>query len=45
MTFANTFPSCDEMAQLTAKMLLEIGAVALNADDPWTLSHNYDVLI
>ena len=38
MTFANAFPSRDEMAQLTAKMLLEIGAVALNADDPWTLA-------
>ena len=36
--FANTFPSPDEMARFTAKMLLEIDAVGLNAQDPWTLA-------
>ncbi len=38
MTFANTFPSDAEMARLTARMLLEINAVGLNADEPWTLA-------
>ncbi|SFU05302.1 orotate phosphoribosyltransferase [Sedimentitalea nanhaiensis] len=33
-----SFPPADEMARLTARMLLEIGAVHLNADEPFTLS-------
>ncbi len=31
-------PSPEEMARLTARMLLEIGAVHFNADDPFTLA-------
>lgn len=38
MTFANSFPSDTEMATLAASMLLEIGAVGLNAKEPWTLA-------
>jgi orotate phosphoribosyltransferase len=33
-----TYPSKDEIARLTARMLLEIGAVHFNADEPFTLS-------
>lgn len=33
--FANTYPSDAEMARLTARMLLEIGAVNFRADEPY----------
>jgi orotate phosphoribosyltransferase len=33
-----TYPPKDEIARLTARMLLEIGAVHFNADEPFTLS-------
>ncbi|WP_316013692.1 orotate phosphoribosyltransferase [Roseobacter sp. HKCCA0434] len=33
--FANTYPSDAEMARLTARMLLEIGAVHFRADEPY----------
>jgi orotate phosphoribosyltransferase len=32
------YPSKDEIARLTARMLLEIGAVHFNADEPFTLA-------
>lgn len=38
MTFPNTFPGREEIAQLTARMLMEIGAVGLNTEEPWTLA-------
>lgn len=34
----STFPARDEIARLTASMLLEIGAVHFNADEPFTLA-------
>jgi orotate phosphoribosyltransferase len=34
----SSYPSPEEMARLTARMLLEIKAVHLNADDPFTLA-------
>lgn len=34
----STYPSKDEIARLTARMLLEIKAVHFNADDPFTLA-------
>ncbi|MGI9388945.1 MAG: orotate phosphoribosyltransferase [Boseongicola sp.] len=34
----SSFPHQDEIARLSAKMLLEIGAVHFNADDPFTLA-------
>ncbi len=34
----STFPARDEMARLTARMLLEIKAVHFNADEPFTLA-------
>lgn len=34
----SSFPPADEMARLTARMLLEIGAVHLNADKPFILA-------
>ncbi|QPH52369.1 orotate phosphoribosyltransferase [Pontivivens ytuae] len=33
--FANTYPSDEEMARLTARMLLEVGAVNFRADEPY----------
>ena len=33
-----TYPPTDEIARLTARMLLEIGAVHFNADEPFTLA-------
>ena len=33
-----TYPPKDEIARLTARMLLEIGAVHFNADEPFTLA-------
>jgi len=33
-----SFPASDEMARLTARMLLEIEAVHFNAEEPFTLS-------
>ncbi|WP_299874844.1 orotate phosphoribosyltransferase [uncultured Sulfitobacter sp.] len=33
-----SFPTADEMARLTARMLLEIEAVHFNADEPFTLA-------
>ena len=33
-----SFPDAAEMARLTARMLLEIEAVHLNAKDPFTLA-------
>lgn len=33
-----SFPAPEEMARLTARMLLEIGAVHLNSDDPFILA-------
>ncbi|WP_118138530.1 orotate phosphoribosyltransferase [Oceanicella sp. SM1341] len=36
--FANTFPDRAEMAELTARMLLEIGAVHFRADEPYTFT-------
>ena len=33
-----SFPPAEEMARLTARMLLEIGAVHFNADEPFTLA-------
>lgn len=33
-----SFPSKDDIAQLTAEMLLEIGAVHFNAEEPFTLA-------
>ncbi|AXI46130.1 orotate phosphoribosyltransferase [Sulfitobacter sp. SK012] len=33
-----SYPPADEMARLTARMLLEIGAVHFNADEPFTLA-------
>ena len=33
-----SYPDAAEMARLTARMLLEIGAVHLNADEPFTLA-------
>ena len=33
-----TYPPSDEIARLTARMLLEIGAVHFNADEPFTLA-------
>ena len=33
-----TFPPHEEIARLTARMLLEIGAVHFNADEPFTLA-------
>ena len=33
-----SYPDASEMARLTARMLLEIGAVHLNADEPFTLA-------
>ena len=34
----SSYPSSQEMARLTARMLLEIGAVHFNSDEPFTLS-------
>lgn len=34
----STYPSAEEMARLTARMLLEIGAVNFNTDEPYTLA-------
>ncbi len=34
----STFPPADEMARLTAAMLLDIKAVHFNADTPFTLA-------
>ncbi|WP_298570267.1 orotate phosphoribosyltransferase [uncultured Aliiroseovarius sp.] len=34
----STFPTKDEIARLTARMLLEIGAVNFNTDEPYTLA-------
>jgi orotate phosphoribosyltransferase len=36
--FANTFPNRDEIARLTAEMLLEVNAVHFRADEPYTLA-------
>jgi orotate phosphoribosyltransferase len=36
--FANSFPDDAEMARLTARMLLEVGAVHFRTDDPYTLT-------
>ncbi len=33
-----SYPAAEEMARLSARMLLEIGAVHLNADEPFTLA-------
>ena len=33
-----SYPAPEEMARLTARMLLEVGAVHFNADDPFTLA-------
>ena len=33
-----SYPSAEEIARLTARMLLEIGAVHFNADEPFTLA-------
>ncbi len=33
-----SYPSADEMARLTARMLLEVGAVHFNSDEPFTLA-------
>ncbi|KAF0676812.1 orotate phosphoribosyltransferase [Profundibacterium mesophilum] len=38
MTIPTSFPPRDEIARLTAGMLLEIGAVHFNADEPFTLA-------
>ncbi|MCK0126969.1 orotate phosphoribosyltransferase, partial [Gelidibacter sp. F2691] len=34
----STFPAKEEIARLTARMLLEIGAVNFNTDEPFTLA-------
>ncbi|MEO1959650.1 MAG: orotate phosphoribosyltransferase, partial [Paracoccus sp. (in: a-proteobacteria)] len=34
----SSFPSKEEIARLTARMLLEIEAVHFNADEPFTLA-------
>ena len=34
----SSYPSSEEMARLTARMLLEIGAVNFNTDEPYTLA-------
>jgi orotate phosphoribosyltransferase len=36
--FSNTYPSAEEMARLTARMLLEVGAVHFRADEPYKLT-------
>jgi len=36
--FANSFPPDAEMARLTARMLLEVGAVHFRADEPYRLT-------
>ncbi len=36
--FSNTYPDKPVMAQMTAKMLLEIGAVHFDTDKPYTLA-------
>ena len=33
-----SYPTAEEMARLTARMLLEIEAVHFNADEPFTLA-------
>lgn len=38
MTFPNTFVDKETMAELAAKMLLEIGAVNFRADEPYTFA-------
>ena len=38
MTLPTTFPDADEIARLSANMLLEIGAVQFNPQEPFTLS-------
>ena len=33
-----SYPTSEEIARLTARMLLEIGAVNFNTDEPYTLA-------
>ncbi len=37
----STFPAKEEIARLTARMLLEIGAVNFNTDEPFTLARGF----